>query len=83
MMDWQPEFDVELAESYAGVYGDSFFKALLEDSFARLAKRIMRRYIDGQETIDEVLDRLEKIGQGSAEMAASPLENALGTKAAE
>jgi len=64
MSDWQPEHDVELAEVYAGVYDNMpYQKALLADALTRMGERVLQGYLGGKESVDDVLDRIEKIEQ--------------------
>ncbi len=64
MSDWQSEHDVELAEMYAGADGgQGYVKALIADAFTRMGERVVQPYLDGKQTLDAVLTKLETIAQ--------------------
>jgi hypothetical protein len=61
-MNWDPTWDCELAETYAGVYGDmSYEKALVEDALRRHCEQILQPYWDKRETCEDVIAKIEKL----------------------
>jgi hypothetical protein len=62
-MTWDATWDVELAETFAGVYGEGYEKVLLEDALRRHCEQILQAYWDKKETVDQVLTKIEAIGQ--------------------